>query len=67
MTGRSGRIDTLIGPPEKGKGAESRPSRGRICIRDGCSTILTTYNHSKTCWLHSEPAYRHPLYHASTQ
>ena len=25
---------------------------------------LSTYNPSSTCWLHTEPAYRHPLYHA---
>jgi hypothetical protein len=67
MSGRSGRSSTLIGPPDHGKDAESRPSAGRICNEDGCSTILSTYNSSKACWLHAEPAYRHPLYHSSSQ
>ena len=67
MAGRSGRSSTLIGPPEHGKEDELRPSRGRICIEEGCSTILSTYNSSKECWLHAEPALRHPLWHSSTQ
>ena len=64
MAGRSGRGGAQVGPPERGKGAASRPARGRECDRAGCSTILSTYNTSSTCWLHTEPAYRHPLYRA---
>jgi len=67
MSGRSGRSSTLIGPPDHGKEAEARASRGRICNEDGCSTILSTYNSSKVCWLHAEPAFRHPLYNSSSQ
>jgi hypothetical protein len=55
----------LIGLPEKGRGTESRHAAGRTCSREGCSTILSTYNRSTTCWLHTAPAFRHPLYHAS--
>ncbi len=62
MAGRSGRSDTLVGPPGKGKGAESRASKGRMCSQEGCTTILSTYNPSKECWVHVEPAFRHPLY-----
>jgi hypothetical protein len=65
MAGRSGRSDMLIGLPEKGRGTESRHAAGRTCSREGCSTILSTYNRSTTCWLHTAPAFRHPLYHAS--
>ena len=56
----------LIGLPERGRGTESRHAAGRTCSREGCSTILSTYNRSTTCWLHTQPAFRHPLYHAST-
>ncbi len=63
MAGRSGNSDTLIGPPDKGRGADSRPSKGRMCNQEGCSTILSTYNSSNVCWLHTDPAFRHPLYH----
>jgi len=55
----------LIGLPEKGRGTESGHAAGRTCSREGCSTILSTYNRSTTCWLHTAPAFRHPLYHAS--
>ena len=65
MAGRSGRSNTLIGPPEHCHEAGSRPSRGRTCDQEGCSTILSTYNPAKECWLHAEPAYRHPLWHSS--
>jgi hypothetical protein len=66
MGGRSGRSDTLIGFSEKGRGTDSRHAAGRTRSREGCSTILSTYNRSTTCWLHTEPAFRHPLYHTST-
>ncbi len=65
MAGRSGRSNMLIGLPEKGRGTESRHAAGRTCSREGCSTILSTYNRSTTCWLHTQPAFLHPLYHAS--
>jgi hypothetical protein len=67
MTGRNGRNTTILGPPEKGKGADSRPSTGRVCNQEGCSTILSTYNSATSCWLHAEPAFRHPLYHTPGQ
>jgi hypothetical protein len=67
MAGRSGRSNTLIGPPEHGHEAGSRPSPGRTCDQEGCSTILSTYNPAKECWLHAVPAFRHPLWHSSTE
>jgi hypothetical protein len=50
-----------FGPPEPVNKASWRPAPGRVCTQPGCSTILSTYNPSGTCWLHTEPAYRHPL------
>lgn len=50
-----------LGTPDRGKGASSRPQRGRICDQDGCATVLSTYNSSGTCWLHTQPTTRHSL------
>ena len=46
----------------KAKGAASRASVGRMCDHAGCNTLLSTYNASTTCWLHTGPSTRHPLY-----
>jgi hypothetical protein len=35
-----------------------RPARTkgqRVCRADGCDTVLSTYNASGTCWLHTKP------------
>jgi hypothetical protein len=64
MTRPSAKDGVSFGPPDRGKDAASRPSRGRLCSWEGCSTLLSTYNDSSTCWLHTGPAYRHPLYRA---
>ncbi len=53
--------DTLLGAPSPGKGAESRPARGRMCAEPGCGTVLSTYNRSTRCYLHTAPTHRHPL------
>lgn len=60
MIGTRG-ADVQIGPPVRGKEHSSRPAKGRCCSEPGCSTILSTYNASPTCYLHTAPAYRHPL------
>ncbi|MDP9329960.1 MAG: hypothetical protein M3P11_04875 [Actinomycetota bacterium] len=52
----------VFGPPERGKGSASRPSKGRLCLQAGCSTVLSTYNASLTCFAHTEPTYKHALY-----
>lgn len=67
MIGRNARGGVQVGVPERGKEAASRAARGRVCDREGCSTILSTYNASGTCWLHTEPVCRHALYHAWMQ
>jgi hypothetical protein len=51
----------LLGAPRPGKGAESRPARGRRCTEPGCGTVLSTYNRSSTCYLHTPPTHRRPL------
>jgi hypothetical protein len=51
-----------LGAPDKGKGSDTRPARGRACASPGCSTVLSTYNTSATCWLHSTPTPRHALF-----
>ena len=50
-----------FGPPDRGKGADSRAAAGRLCAQTECATVLSTYNASPTCFLHSAPSYRHPL------
>lgn len=53
--------EVQYGPPSPGKGAASRARIGRHCTASGCTTVLSTYNASTTCWVHSPPAYRHAL------
>lgn len=48
----------LLGVPDRGKGASSRPVSGRVCERAGCSTVLSTFNPSSTCWLHTDPSFK---------
>jgi hypothetical protein len=50
---------TRYGAP--GKGAHPKATEGRRCDAPGCRTILSAYNTSTTCYLHSEPTTRHPL------
>jgi hypothetical protein len=50
-----------LGPPEGGKDSPVRAARGRRCREPGCSTVLSTYNRSETCYLHTAPSYRPPL------
>ena len=57
----SGRNQVQFGVPDRTKQASSRAARGRLCDHEGCETVLTTYNASSTCWLHTNASYRHPL------
>ena len=50
-----------FGSPKRGKESGSRSPRGRLCDRAGCTTVLSTYNSSSSCWLHAERSYRRPL------
>lgn len=64
MARPSGRGGAQIGPPDRGREASSRAALGRVCDREGCSTILSTYNAASSCSLHITPSYRHALYRA---
>jgi hypothetical protein len=33
----------------------ARVSGQRVCRAEGCDTVLSIYNASGTCWLHTEP------------
>ena len=52
-------VATKYGTP--GKGAHPRAADDRRCDAPGCSTILSGYNVSTTCYLHTQPTTRHPL------
>jgi hypothetical protein len=56
----SRRRDVALGPPDA-RGRASRSPKGRSCSEPSCTTILSTYNPSPTCYLHTQPTYRHPL------
>ena len=58
---RASGSDVMFGTPERGKDLASRAPQGRPCAEPGCTTVLSTYNESPTCFLHTKPAYRHPL------
>jgi hypothetical protein len=51
-----------LGTPERGKGAKSRAAFGRHCDFPGCQTVLSTYNASTSCWLHTPPSHRPALH-----
>lgn len=51
---------TMYGSPDKGKARDRSPA-GRTCEVDGCTTVLSTYNGSTTCWLHTPRPFRHAL------
>jgi hypothetical protein len=41
--------------------AQRRSAKGRACEHPGCTTVLSVYNESPTCWLHSAPSVRRPV------
>ena len=56
-----GSSDVLLGTPERGKGSVAREEKGRRCAALGCETVLSTYNRSATCFVHTSPTRRPPL------
>lgn len=50
------RSDVRYGAPER-KGVAVRSTYGRVCDRSGCSTVLSTYNASSSCWMHRVPVF----------
>lgn len=61
MTKARGIDRVQYGPPGSGKGATARASQGRLCDEPSCTTVLSTYNASTTCWLHTGATTKHPL------
>jgi hypothetical protein len=51
--------NTKFGAP--GKKAYARSLEERRCDDPGCTTILSSYNTSSTCYLHTSAIPRHPL------
>jgi hypothetical protein len=49
------------GVPIATKAASKRARKGRQCQVIGCVTLLSTYNSSATCWLHTGAVPRHAL------
>jgi hypothetical protein len=56
-----GSSDVLLGTPERGKRSVAREEKGRRCAALGCETVLSTYNRSQTCFVHTSPTRRPPL------
>ena len=49
------------GVPVASKQASSRAKPGRRCEVASCTTVLSTYNASTTCWLHTTATPKHAL------
>ena len=58
---RSNSNNVQYGVPATGKHATRRERAGRLCEVPTCETVLSTYNSSATCWLHTAATPRHPL------
>jgi hypothetical protein len=43
------------------KPIEARGPSGRRCLEPECTTVISIYNESDRCWLHSEAERRPPL------
>ena len=58
---RSNSSTVQYGVPVASKQAAKRAQAGRQCEVPGCATLLSTYNSSATCWLHTTATRRHAL------
>ncbi|HEX3301136.1 MAG TPA: hypothetical protein VHW68_13650 [Actinomycetota bacterium] len=58
---RSNSSSVQYGVPQTGKQALRREPAGRRCAFPACETVLSTYNTSPTCWVHTTATPRHPL------
>jgi len=58
---RTNSASVQYGAPVASKSAAKRSKAGRNCEMPGCATLLSTYNASSTCWLHTTATPRHPL------
>jgi hypothetical protein len=55
----------VFGTPERGKGSPMKAQSGRQCVEPGCGTVLSTYNRSLKCYLHTMPVMAPPLQRSS--
>jgi hypothetical protein len=53
--------DVKFGTPSS-RSEKGRRAPGRTCDQATCTTVLSTYNPSPTCWLHTAPSVQHPLH-----
>jgi len=58
---RSSSSNVQYGVPVANKQAVRRAQAGRLCEFPACEPVLSTYNSSTTCWLHTTATPRHPL------
>jgi hypothetical protein len=58
---RSNSNSVQYGVPLASKQAMRREQAGRRCEVPTCVTVLSTYNTSTTCWLHTTATRRHAL------
>jgi hypothetical protein len=48
--------------PSRGSRQTQRWAKGRRCEHGGCTTLISTYNRSTTCWVHqSSPPREYPV------
>jgi hypothetical protein len=58
---KSNSANVQYGVPVAKRQAARRAEAGRRCEVPECGTVLSTYNASPTCWLHTTATRRHPL------
>jgi hypothetical protein len=58
---RSNSSTVQYGVPVASRQAARRSEAGRLCEVINCETVLSTYNASTTCWLHTTATRRHAL------
>jgi hypothetical protein len=58
---RTNSNNVQYGVPLASKQAVHRERTGRRCEVLSCDTVLSTYNTSTTCWLHTTATRRHAL------
>jgi hypothetical protein len=58
---RSNSNSVQYGVPRANKQALQRERAGRRCEVPTCETVLSTYNDSTTCWLHTTATRKHAL------
>ena len=50
-----------FGPIEKKRKPEPQLTGRRVCDALGCTTVLSMYNSSRKCWMHTQPDFARPI------